>query len=143
MIGGTCMSEAVVYFVPSVRSAYLAIPALSFVQFAFSGLFLKPSLLPAWLAPWTPSISIIRWTMQADFINQFQGSKIVPFGLVTPRFSAYNAFLSLFGWGGKTKWYCLSMIVALTAIFKVVALVSSVLSASLSRGGRHRLARLK
>lgn len=83
VLAGTMMSEAIVYIVPDIRSAYLVIPALCFVQFAFSGLFLKPVLLPRWMAPWAPSISVIRWAMQAEFINQFDGSKITPFGEFT------------------------------------------------------------
>lgn len=130
------MSEAVVYLVPDIRTAYLVIPALCFVQFAFSGLFLKPILLPRWLAPWAPSISVIRWAMQAEFINQFDGSTVVPFGFHTQNYSAFGAFLSLFGWGGKTKWYCLYMILAMVAIFRFATLFSAGLSSQLSRGGR-------
>lgn len=135
-IGGTMMSEAVVYIVPDIRSAYLLIPALSFVQFAFSGLFLKPSLLPEWLAPWAPSISIIRWCMQAEFINQFDGSKVVPFAFNIPMYNAFSAFLSLFGWGGKTKWYCFLMILVIVAIMRFATLISTAVSSAVSRGGR-------
>jgi len=74
--------------------------------------------------------------MQAEFLNQFQGSTIMPFSLVTPQYSAFGAFLSLFGWGGKTKWYCFYMILVIAAIFKFAALISSVVSSSFSRGGR-------
>ena len=135
-LGGTALSEAVVFLVPTVRSAYLIIPAVSFVQFAFSGLFLKPSLLPDWMAPWAPSISIIRWTLQAEFINQFQGSQIIPFGLSLPNYSAFGAFLSLFGWGGKTKWFCFEMILVNVAIYKIATLFSIGVSSAISRGGR-------
>ena len=136
MLGGTVMAEAVVVLSPTLRSAYLTIPALSFFQFAFSGLFLKPVLLPAWLAPWAPSVSIIRWAMQAEFINQFQGSTVPPFMLVTPNYSAFNAFLSLFGWGGKTKWYCFYMVLVVVGVFSAAKLLAMGLSSSLSRGGR-------
>lgn len=56
--------------------------------------------------------------------------------LTLPTYSAFNAFLSLFGWGGKTKWYCFYMILVMVAIFRIATLFAAGLSSQLSRGGR-------
>jgi hypothetical protein len=69
----------------------------------------QASSLPNWMAPWAPSFSLIRWVMQAQFINYFDGSSVFP---ILPFINTYTQFLTLFGWGGKTKWYCLGMIAA-------------------------------
>jgi hypothetical protein len=127
MVSATIMSETIIYAVPDIRTAYQMIPAISFIQFMFSGLFLKPVLLPRWVASWAPSISIIRWTLQGCFINQFQNNKSIFPDL--PNYSTFNSFESLYGWGGKTDWYCLSMILVAMVVFKITALISSMVRA--------------
>ena len=99
VVGSTMMSEAIVFAVPDIRAAYILIPAVTFIQFMFSGLFLKAASLPQWLAPFAPSISLIRWTMQGNFINQFEFNTTIFPSINT--YSFYDAFLTLFGWGGK------------------------------------------
>ena len=127
MVSATIMSETIIYAVPDIRTAYQMIPAICFIQFMFSGLFLKPVLLPRWVASWAPSISIIRWTLQGCFINQFQNNKSIFPDL--PNYSTFNSFESLYGWGGKTDWYCLSMILVAMVVFKITALISSMVRA--------------
>ncbi len=118
------MAEVLIVGAVEKRSAYISIPALSFFNFLFSGLFIKPGSLPSWLAPWAPSISMIRWNMQANFINQYDGNTAV-FPVLPSGYSTYTSFLVLFGWGGKTQWYCLYMLIANVAVFKLASLVAS------------------
>lgn len=35
---------------------------------------MRPSVLPAWLAPWLPSVSLIRWFSQGLTINEYKGN---------------------------------------------------------------------
>ena len=133
VLGTTMLAEAVIYLVPSLRAAYILIPGLSFIQFSFSGLMLKPCLLPSWVAPWAPSSSMLRWVLQGQVINYFQDSPLFP---ALPGYNTYTHFLTLYGWGGKTKWYCLYMIFVFMAVFKMLALGSLVLRSSSAKGGR-------
>jgi len=132
-IASTMMVELIIYVAPSIRAAYLLVPAVSFLQFQFSGLFLKPVLLPAWMQPWAPSISLIRWTLQGSFLNQFQGSSLFP---VLPIYNTLSGFSSLFGWGGKTKWYCFNMVLVFILVFRVATLIGTSLVSVLRKGGR-------
>jgi len=132
-IASTMMVELIIYVAPSIRAAYLLVPAVSFLQFQFSGLFLKPVLLPTWMQSWAPSISLIRWTLQGSFLNQFQGSSMFP---VLPIYNTLSGFLSLFGWGGKSKWYCFNMVLVFIAIFRVATLIGTSLVSVLRKGGR-------
>lgn len=133
VLATTMLAEAVIYLVPNLRAAYILIPALSFIQFSFSGLMLKPCLLPTWVAPWAPSSSVLRWVLQGQFMNYFQESALFP---ALPGYDTYTHFLTLYGWGGKSKWYCLSMLFVFMAVFKVLALGSLVLRSSSAKGGR-------
>ena len=129
------MVEAVVVLMPDIRGSYLLFPAICFVQFAFSGLFIKPGSLPRWMGPWGPSISLIRWFMQGNFINQFQYDTVVfPANNV---YNFYTAFLHLFGWGGKTKWFCLDSLFYFCLTFKGATLLFLILTAFMQRGGRN------
>lgn len=127
ILASALMAEMLIVGAPEKRIAYLTIPALAFVSFLFSGLFIKPGSLPSWLAPWAPSISIIRWNMQANFINQYYGNTEV-FPVLPSGYSTYTSFLLLFGWGGKTEWYCLGMLVVNVIVFKLASLFASGLS---------------
>ena len=129
----TMMAEAVIYIVPSVREAYIAIPAVSFSQFLFSGLMLKPCLLPRWMAPWIPSISIIRWTLQGLCINYFQDNAALFPQL--PGYDTYTTFMSLYGWGGKSKWYCLNMVLVMLVIMRIGTVIVITVRASTGKGG--------
>lgn len=133
VIAGHIVAESFLFSFNQLRDAYLTIPVIYFYFFAFSGLFLKPASLPNWMGPWAPSSSLIRWAMQANFINYFYGSPQLP---VINNFSVYAQFLQLFGWGGKSKWYCLGMIVAFIGVFKVLSLFTAGYSAIAQKGGR-------
>ena len=109
MLAGTMCAECVIYGASSKRSAYAGIPAMCFLQFIFSGLFLKPQSMPYWMAPWAPSFSMLRWLAQANFLNIYEPQKSLFKTLLN--YSYYEALLNLFGWGGKTKWYCLRALV--------------------------------
>ena len=131
-IASTMVVEFVIYIAPTIRAAYLMSPAISFLQFQFSGLFLKPTLLPYWLQPWAPSVSLFRWTLQGSFINQYSGavSLFPPIG----DYSTFDSFLSLYGWGGKSKWYCLSMIGYYIIILRILTLLGISLVTRLKQG---------
>ena len=133
VLGTTMLAEAVIYLVPSLRAAYIIIPAVSFVQFSFSGLMLKPCLMPSWVAPWAPSSSMLRWVLQGQVLNYFHGSALFP---ALPGYDTFSHFLTLYGWGGKSKWYCLYVIFIFMAVFKLLTLGSLVLRSSSARGGR-------
>jgi hypothetical protein len=60
------LSEIIIFGSPDKRVAYTSIPGLAFLNFLFSGLFIKAQSLPSWLGPWAPSISMIRWNMQVS-----------------------------------------------------------------------------
>lgn len=104
---GEQMSECIVNIVPHMRAAYILIPTIVFLQFSLSGLFLKFQSLHHWLA-WAPATSIIRWTLQADFINNYEKNRMTAeysptFYLSLPfDFTAFKGVLQLFSWNTLT-----------------------------------------
>ena len=91
--------ETIVYTLPDLRTAYGSVLSVALLLFVFSGLIFKPDILPSYLSPWVPSISIIRWYAQALFINEFDGNTdAFPTSPVTQGDTAYSAFLSTLGW---------------------------------------------
>lgn len=100
---GEQMSECIVNIVPNKRAAYILIPTLVFLQFSLSGLFLKFQSLHHWLG-WAPCTSIIRWTLQADFINNYEKNRMTDeyspiFYFPLPfDFTAFKGVLQLFSW---------------------------------------------
>lgn len=90
-----------------LRSIYYAIPGLGFFFFYFSGMLVKPSTLPEWAAPWMPSVSPVRWFMQAGVINEAYNNEAMFPPLPAGSFDIYKAYLGFFGWNGKTKYECL------------------------------------
>jgi hypothetical protein len=136
-ISSTYLVTAIVYTLPDVRSAYSVIPAVGFLLFFFSGIIIKPSTLPGWLAPWLPSVSLVRWLTQAIIINEFEDN-LDAFPEVGPNhYSTYEAFLQLFGWGGKTKWFCFRIVVLNMIIYKVFSLLTTILTTISQRGKRN------
>ena len=129
------MSEVVCYGQPDKRGCYTTIPALAFLNFMFSGLFIKPGSLPKWMGPWAPSMSFIRWAMQANFINLYKNTSTLP----TKPVNTFQQFCILFGWGGKTKWYCFYMILIFIAVFRVASCLASGVSAKTRRNMRRGL----
>lgn len=85
------------------------------------------------MGPWVPSLSMIRWNMQANFINEYDGNTAA-----IPLTAIYSSVLDLFGWGGKTKWYCFNILVANIFIYKALSFWTSGLSAQMSKGGRRQ-----
>jgi len=134
---GTQMVSAIAYTLSDVRDAYSAIPGIAFLLFMFSGLVFKAQTLPDWLAPWLPSVSVIRWAAQGLIINEYRFNREA-FPDLGPNkgYSTYQSFLSLFGWGGKTKWECYEVVVLNFFIFRVLSLIASVFAAYLQRGKR-------
>lgn len=118
-LGCTMLVETVVSTLPDLRTAYGSLTFIALILFVFSGLIFKPDIYPSYLAPWLPSISIIRWFAQGIIINEFEDNLNA---FPTP---FYNAYLSLFGWGGKTKWYCMNMVVLNMIVFKALSLLVS------------------
>mmetsp|Transcript_15971 Transcript_15971/g.35360 ORF Transcript_15971/g.35360 Transcript_15971/m.35360 type:complete len:498 (-) Transcript_15971:226-1719(-) len=134
VLSGTMLAEVVIYTSPDLRSSYVSIPAAAFLQFVTSGLFLKAQSFPSWMGPWVPSLSMIRWIMQATFIAIYEGDR-ENFPLIGGTdYSQYTGFLNLFGWGGKSKWYCLSMICIYMAVLRFFTLLTSAFSAFNAKG---------
>ena len=93
---------------------------------------LKPSLLPRWMAPWVPSVSVIRWALQGLCINYFQDNPDLFPDL--PGYSTYTNFMTLYGWGGKTKWYCLNMIIVILVLMRLATVLIVTIRASTGKG---------
>jgi ABC-type multidrug transport system ATPase subunit len=127
------MSEFVISTCETKRNFYERITGIAFLNILFSGLLIKASTLPDWLAPWASSCSLVRWSMQGNFVNLYDGSP--DFSTLPNGYTPYSAFLSLYGWGGKTEWYCLSMMVCTYFVFKALSLWSSGVSALDRKGG--------
>ena len=137
VIAGIIMVEVVIHSSSNVRSCYFSVPGLIFFQFAFSGLFVKTSTLPHWLGSWVTSISMIRWAFQGNFINEFKGADFLsPQPPDNPILYPYSQFLSLFGWGGKTKEFCVEMLIIFIFVFKGAQFLLSGLDTVGHRCGR-------
>jgi len=136
VLAGTMVSEIAVIMSDSLEAAYIAIGIVAALQFLASGLILKAGSFPTWLRPWVPSLSMLRWIMQAGFIKVYSGDtetfKPLPFPGVT--YTQYNAYLNLFGWGGKTEWYCFGMLVLNVVIFRFLTFLSTAYKAFKRRG---------
>ena len=60
-------------------------------------------------------------------INEFENSSLFPSFTIGPlSYSTYTELLSLFGWGGKTKWFCLIVVAYNMAIFRVLSYLALV-----------------
>ena len=117
-----------------LRSIYYAVPGVSFLLFFFSGMLVKPSTLPRWCAPWMPSISTIRWYMQAGVINENDGNDELFMSVLN--FDLYTRYLSIFGWNGKTKYYCFYMTLLNFGIYFVLVLLAHLNAIRLQTGQR-------
>eukprot|EP01035_Chromulina_nebulosa_P063058 gene63058-86265_t len=103
------MTELVVYLNDDIDNGYLALTTIAAAEFIFSGLFIKSKSLPVWMRPFMPSLSVIRWNMQANVINIYSGN-VGPIGssdnafyILPSGYNTYFSYLSIFGWGGKTN----------------------------------------
>lgn len=135
-IVSTLIVESIVYTLPNVRTAYTAIPALGIVFFFFSALIIKPDTLPGWASPWCPSLSYIRWLSQGLTINEYIDNRDA-FPLIGPNaYSTYDGFMTVLGWGGKTKYYCLRVAVINIILFKGFNFIVTVLASLKQRGKR-------
>jgi hypothetical protein len=137
-IAATFLVETVVYILPDMRSAYGFIPMFSILLFVFSGLIFKPSTLPQYLQPYVPSISIIRWIAQATVLNEFDTNDDVLPVIPGPNggYSVWESYLNMFGWGGKTKWYCFNVLMMNIAVFRAITLLASINSITSQKGKR-------
>jgi hypothetical protein len=118
-IASTLLSLIFIIQAKDIRSIYYSIPASAFLLFFFSGMLVKPSTLPEWCASWMPSISVMRWFMQAGIINEAYGNTELfppPIG----GFDPYAAYMGVFGWNGKTKYECLNITAINIAIYYVL-----------------------
>lgn len=113
------ISELLVNTSADLRTAYTVIPAFAFLLFLCSSLMVKPSTYPELFKPWLPSISIVRWTMQAMTVNEFSDGENM--GSIA-RFDVYTNLMILFGWGGKSKWLCLYYMCYNAVIYRVLVL---------------------
>eukprot|EP01039_Chlorochromonas_danica_P008620 gene8620-9499_t len=129
------MAEFIVFSSDTKRHFYERITLLAFFNVLLSGLLVKASTMPVWIAPWAPSISMVRWSMQANFLNLYENSDVFP--TLPSGYSPYIGFLNLYGWGGKTKWYCWGMLCIILLACKFLALWMSGSSAMARKGGAH------
>ena len=131
----TMLAEIAIYQSETLAAAYILISVLGGLEFLCSGLILKAGSFPDWLGPWVPSISLLRWIMQGGFIRVYNNNTdafppLFPFSTYTQ----YTGYLDLFGWGGKTEWYCFWMIVINIAVFRIGCLVVSAYVAFKAKG---------
>mmetsp|Transcript_20657 Transcript_20657/g.29655 ORF Transcript_20657/g.29655 Transcript_20657/m.29655 type:complete len:1397 (+) Transcript_20657:61-4251(+) len=131
----TFLVETIVHILPDIRHAYSFIPGMSIMLFLFSGMIFKPDTLPNWMQPWLPSVSVIRWMAQGIVINEF-GTNDDIFPVTPTGFSLWDNYLSIFGWGGKTKWYCLRIMLLNMGIYRVVHLLVSMFTVTVQKGKR-------
>ena len=89
-----------------------------------------------------PSLSLVRWNMQGLTLNIYGGS-VGPltstgnaFVILPSGYNTFDAFLSLFGWGGKTKWFCLQRIGIYIAVVWTLVYLILVVKAYTFHGGR-------
>jgi hypothetical protein len=119
VVTAATVGESVISLSPDLRSVYSLIPASGFVFFFFSGLIIKSNTLPEWTQPWMPSFSVIRWAMQGMAINRLPGTLpevTTPFGSL----SLYSLIMSSLGWGGKTKNYCMNVVLLNFGIYRML-----------------------
>ena len=131
---GTMLCEAIAVLVPDIRTAYQLIPGIVFFNFAFSGIFVKSPTLPNG-AQWLPYVSLFKWTVEAQVINLFDDDSTQA-NLPALYFSAYKAFLNIFGWASDTKWGCFYVIVVNLAVYRGFLLVAGVLKTFAQKGRR-------
>lgn len=135
VVASTMLTEAVMFSASSIRTGYQVIPGVVFVNFVFSGLMIKPVTLPNWLG-WAPAATLCRWVLQAQILNQFDGDTGAFPYIDLFNYSTYDAYLSLFGFGGKTKWYCFYMILINIFVFRLLTLLMIVLKTHGQKGLR-------
>lgn len=129
------LTDCVIYVAVDKRACYTSITGLAFVNFVFSGLFIKSYTLPQWLAPWATSLSMIRWNMQGNFISTYKDNPDA-FPTLPNGYSVYNSFLSLFGWGGKTAWFCFSCLIIMIIVYRCLGLFFMIGSIVSRKGGK-------
>lgn len=139
VICGTMLSEIAIYLSESLSSGYILISILGALEFLCSGLILKSGSFPLWLRPWATSCSVLRWIMQAGFIAVYDGDQEtfpMIFQAINPEitYTQYTGYLNLFGWGGKTKWYCFGMIIINCMIFRFITLCVTAYDAFKAKG---------
>ncbi len=132
MVVCVLLCECVVFIAPDLLSVYVATTGLALMNFAFSSLFIKFQSLPSWLAPWAPSLSMIRWNLQGNFLNLYNGT----FAVSPGGFSTYALLLRLYGWGGKSPWYCMRSLLIIGACYKLVSFITGGVSGILRKGGK-------
>lgn len=130
---GMVFAETIIYMSSDMRSCYITVPTGAFVQFTSSGLFLKAGSSPSWMRPWFPSISTIRWMMQGCYIACYKGGSLSD-GILGTNYSAYGDISEIFGWGGKTKWYCLGMVIINFMVFRYASMLANGYKAFVHKG---------
>ena len=128
------LCEAIAIAVPDIRTAYQLIPGIVFFNFAFSGIFVKGPTLPDG-AQWLPYVSLFKWTVEAQVINLFDEDGTAA-TIPALYFSAYKAFLNIFGWASDTKWSCFYVIVVNLAVYRGLILVAGILKTFAQKGRR-------
>ena len=141
IVAAIILAEISIYCARTMRGCYIGITVVVLLQFIFSGLFIKPSSLPSWMAPWTPSISLIRWLMQSNFISTYSDQAGVSgtgklFLILPSGYNTYFATLTLFGWGGKTKWFCFAMLIVEIFVLKGIVYILLGVRSVMNKGNK-------
>ena len=138
------LSEIVVYTSSTIRQAYVNFPVALFLLFYFSSIPVKPSTYVYWMRSWVPSVSVFRWTIQATIINEFEDDPIFlalqcnPFNpTMCQTINTYPNYLSVFGFGGKTRGFCYGIMFLNLVIFRLISLLALRWTSHSNRGKRH------
>ena len=135
-LAGFALAEAVITLAPTMRDAYTLVPSSTFFHFTFCGLFIKLQSLPDWMS-WLPNLSIIRWSLQGEFMNEFYGNvctisatqtQVCAFPTIvgsSVNYSTWDALLALFSWNNQSKWSCVSIVVANVVAYRLLTLFVS------------------
>ena len=135
VLTGTMLSEIAIYSSGNMEASYISIGIVGALEFLCSGLILKAGSFPLWMRAWVPSLSVLRWIMQAGFVCVYNDNlDAFPAMFPNSTYTNYTGYLTLFGWGGKTHWYCFGMIVCNMIIFRFFGLLSGAFSAFKAKG---------
>jgi len=142
VIGGI-LTEIVVFTAPTIRLAYVNFPVVVFFLFYFSSIPVKPSTYVYWMKSWVPSVSVFRWTLQAQILNEFEGDNIFLVTQMNPvtrqsvTVDTFGMYLTTFGFGGKTREFCYGIVFLNLVIFRIISLIALRVSSHRHRGKRH------
>jgi hypothetical protein len=133
----TMAVEVMVYLSNFQPVVHLGVLLFGLAEFMICGLFLKSGSFRRWLEPWITSLSVNRWVMQACFVKLYRDDlSTFPMTFPNATFTLYNGYLQLFGWGGKTAYYCVGMLIINWMFFRFFTFLSMTFGAFIYKGTR-------